>query len=102
MIINVFGRKHVVTGGMGESNLQMVCVLPWSVKDEDWQVWSTKFHMCAMYKGYDSTMDDTVTLPTADELFKEIDAEDAKSIELMIKLNRPGYVDLKHSMSDVK
>ena len=50
----MFGRQHIVTGvswRMGESNLQTVCVLLWSGKDEDWQMWSMKFHMHGMYKG---------------------------------------------------
>ena len=51
---------------MGESNLHTVQVLPWSGKDEDWQMWSTKFHIHGKYKGYDSIMDGTVTVPTAD------------------------------------
>ena len=38
---------------------------------EDWKMQSTKFHMCGMYKGYESIMDGTVTLPTADKLLKE-------------------------------
>ena len=53
---------------MGESNLEMVCVLLWSGKDEDWKMWSMKFQMCGMYKGYNSIMNVTVTVPTADEL----------------------------------
>ena len=39
---------------MSESKLQMVCVLPLSSKDEDWQMWSMKFHMHRMYKGSDT------------------------------------------------
>ena len=27
----------------------MVHVLPWSIKDDDWQMWSMKFCMCGMY-----------------------------------------------------
>ena len=87
---------------MGESNLQLVCVLPWSGKDDYWQMWSTKFHMHGMYKGYDCIMDHTVTVPTPDELLKEKDAEVPKARELTIKLNQAGYVDLMLSMSDVK
>ena len=87
---------------MEESDLQMVCVLPWSGKDEDCQMWSMKFHMHGMYQGYDSIMDGTVTVPTADELHKEKDADIMKARELMIKLNRAGYVDLMLSMSNVK
>ena len=79
---------------MGESNLQMVCVLPWSGKDEDWQMWSMKLCMCRMYKGYDSIMNGTVTIPTADELLEEKDVEVMKAGELMIKLNRARYMDL--------
>ena len=45
---------------MSKSELQMLCVLPWSGKDEDWQMWSMKFHMCGMCKGYNSVMDGTV------------------------------------------
>ena len=49
----------------------MVCVLLWSCKDEDWQMWSEKFCMQRMYNGYDSIMDGTGTVPTADKLLKE-------------------------------
>ena len=73
---------------MGESDLQTVQVLPWSGKDEDWQMWSMKFRMCGMYKGYDSIMDGTVTVPTPDAALKEKDAEVAEATELTIKLNR--------------
>ena len=58
---------------MSKSKLQMVHVLLWSSKDEDWQMWSMKFHMCRMYKGYNSIMDGTVTVPTLEELLKEKD-----------------------------
>ena len=34
-------------------------------------MWNTKFHMGGMYKGYDSIMDGTVTVPTADAVLKE-------------------------------
>ena len=85
---------------MGESDLQTVHVLLWSGKDEDWQMWSTKFHMCRMYKGYDSIMDGTVTVPN--ELLKEKGEEVAKAGQLTIKLNRAGYVDLMLLMSNVK
>ena len=78
---------------MGESDLQMVCALLWSHKDKDWQMWITKFCMHGMYKGYNSIMDGTVTVPTADKLFKEKDAEVAKAGELLIKLNRAGFMD---------
>ena len=64
---------------MGKFDLQMVCVLPWSGKDKDWQMWIVKFNMCRMYKGYDSIMNGTVTVPTADELLKEKDAEVLKA-----------------------
>ena len=80
----------------------MVCVLPWSGKDEHWQMWRTKFHVHGMYKGYDSIMDGTVTVPTADELLKQKDAEVMKAGELTMKLNRAAYVDLFLLMSDVK
>ena len=56
---------------MSKSKLQMVHVLPWSSKDEDWQMWTTKFCMHGMYKGYDSITDGTVTIPTLDKLLKE-------------------------------
>ena len=58
--------------------------------------------MCGMYKGYDSIMDGTVTVPAADAVLEEKDAEVTKAGELMIKLNRAGYVGLMFSMSDVK
>ena len=77
-----------------KNDLQMVCVLPWSGKDEDWQMWSMKFHVHRMYKGYDSIMDGTVTVPTPDELLKEKDKEVTKARQTMIKLDRAGYVDL--------
>ena len=86
---------------MGKSDLQMVCVLPWSGMDEDWQMWSMKFHMDGVYKGYDSIMDGTVTLPTADKLLKEKDEEVTKAGQIMIKLNQAGYVDLMLLMSNV-
>ena len=60
---------------MGESDSQMVQVLPWSGKDEDWQTWSTKFCIHGMHKGYHSIMDGTVTVPTAYGVHKEKDAE---------------------------
>ena len=47
-------------------------------------------------------MDGTVTVPTADKLLKEKDAEVVKAGELMTKVNIAGYVDLMLSMSDVK
>ena len=34
-------------------------------------MWSVKFHTHRMYEGYGSTMNGTVTVPTADELLKE-------------------------------
>ena len=71
-----------------------------------------KFHMHGMYKGYDSIMDGTVTVPTADEFLKENNAGVRKAGELTIKINRSGYlrikinrsgyVDLMLLMSDVK
>ena len=79
---------------MGEPNLQTVRVLLWSGKDEDLQMWSMKLCMHGMYKGYDSIMDSTVTVPTADAVLKEKDAEVVKARELMIKPNKDGYVDL--------
>ena len=72
---------------MGESELQTVHVLPWSSKDEDWQMWSMKFHMHGMYKGYDSIMDGTVTVPTPDELLKEKDEEVMEAGQMTIKSN---------------
>ena len=86
---------------MGESDLKTVHVLVWSGMDEDWQMWGTIFHMHGMSKGYDSIMDGTVTVPSAEKLPKEKDAEVMKAGELTIKLNRAGYVDLMLSMSDV-
>ena len=71
---------------MGESDLQTVHVLLWSSKDEDWQMWSTKFCMHGMHKRHDSIMNGTVTVPTADELLKEKDAADLKARELTIML----------------
>ena len=68
---------------MGESDLQMVFVLPWSCKHEVWQMWSTKFHVHGMYKGYDSIMNGTVTVPTADYFLKEKDPEVLKARELI-------------------
>ena len=47
-------------------------------------------------------MDGTVTVPTADKLLKEKDAEVVKAGELMTKANIAGYVDLMLSMSAVK
>ena len=47
-------------------------------------------------------MDGAVTVPTADKFLKEKDADVSKARELMIKLNRAGYVDLMLLMSDVK
>ena len=46
--------------------------------------------MHGMYKGYDSIMNSTVTVPTADKLLKEKDAEVMKAGALIIKPNRAG------------
>ena len=51
-----------------------------------WQMWSMKFHMCRMYKGYDSIMDGTLTVPTIDKLLKEQDDAAVKAGQMMIKL----------------
>ena len=58
--------------------------------------------MHGMNKGYNSIMDGTVTVPTADTELKEKDEEVMKARELMIKLNRAGYVFLMHLMSNAK
>ena len=51
---------------------------------------------------HDSIMNGTVTVPTADTLLEEKDEEVLKAGELMIKLNRAGYVDLMLLMDNVK
>ena len=63
---------------------------------------STKFHISGMYKGYDSIMDGTVTLPTLDELLKKKDEAVMKAGQAMTKYNRAGYVNTMLFMSDVK
>ena len=87
---------------MSESELQTVCVLLCTSKDEDWQMWSMKFCMHRMYKGYNSILDSTLTVPTLDELLKEKDNAVVKAGQMTIKLNKDGYVDLMLSMSNVK
>ena len=54
------------------------------------------------YQGYDSVMDDTVTVPTLDKLLKEKDKALMKNGQVMIKLNKAGYVDLMLLISNVK
>ena len=43
--------------------------------------------MHGMYKGYDSIMDGTVTVPTPDELLKEKDEEVMEAGQMTIKSN---------------
>ena len=72
---------------MSKIDLKSVKILPWSGKEEDWKMWSTKFKMRARAHGYYGVL-----------VSKQVDLTDQD----MKKKNDEGYMDLIMSISDHK
>ena len=93
-----------------ENDLKAIRTLPWSGKEEDWQMWSQKFIMRGMLKGYLKIMDGSVSAPDQsidiDNLVHEdgtnATEDEKEAARKARKLNNDGYVDLIFAMQDVK
>jgi len=84
------------------SDLKSVKIIYWSGKEEDWSMWSTKFKMRGIARGYGDILTGDKQEKTKDEIFAITD-NDLKKKELEIKKSaREGYMDLVMSMQDIK
>ena len=55
---------------VSETDLQTLCVLPCSVKEEDLQIWSMKFWVCGAAHGYGNILDRNIPVPTPEMIAK--------------------------------
>ena len=84
------------------SDLKSVKIIYWSGKEEDWTMWSTKFKMRGIARGYGDVLTGDKTVKTDDEIAMIAD-DDLKKDELgMQKSAREGYMELIMSMQDIK
>ena len=89
-----------------------VKALPWSGKQEDWPMWSTKFLMRGISRGYEAILEGRVQvlsdevdidkLRNPEDNTKYATAEQKRTVLRWRQLNKEGYVDLIMSMSDVR
>ena len=83
-------------------DLKSVKIIYWSGKEEDWTMWSTKFKMRGIARGYGDVLTGDKTVKTDDEIAMIAD-DDLKKDELgMQKSAREGYMELIMSMQDIK
>ena len=84
------------------SDLKSVKIIYWSGKEEDWSMWSTKFKMRGIARGYGDILTGDKQEKTKDEI-DAITDNDLKKKDLEIKKSaREGYMDLVMSMQDIK
>ena len=84
---------------MTESDLKTIRILPRSGKREDWRMWSRKFHMRGVAKGYAALMDGTEKVPTTEEISTLKDEAALLDAQQKIKAND---LDLLMSVNDTK
>ena len=85
-----------------QHDLQTLCVLPRSGKEDDWQLWSTKFQEHRTAGGYGDIIEEKVPVPSMDDVAKTTDKQDFQQVEILLKANKAGYMDLVISMNGMK
>ena len=76
------------------SDLKSVKIIYWSGKEEDWTMWSTKFKMRGIARGYGDILTGDKTEKTYDDIAAITDDDLKKTEEGFQKLAREGYMEL--------